>query len=204
VIVIDDFLPDFELAKRFIADVEYSDYEFGGKWYTGVGQVTLPVKALIEREVGPIKIKHNHLRIGRKDTPLTHYIHTDNYGTALAMVLCLQSPDCVSGTAFWRHKETGLDRLELPDTRTVLDSEELCSDAAIAQRWRRFAYFDKAIKDESAWEMTELVESIENRALIFDANMFHSRWPKTLPVESGDKPRIVCTVFFDRLQNETA
>lgn len=185
-IVIDDFLPDFELAKRFIADVEYSDYEFGGKCYTGVGQVTLPVKALIEREIGPIKIKHNHLRIGRKDTPLTHYIHTDRYGTEYGFVLCLSAPDCASGTAFWTHKETGLERLP----------EHSSSDM--------FSYFDGELKKEEGWYINGLVDSVENRAIIFEADKFHSRWPKTLPVESGDKPRIVCTVFFDRLQNETA
>jgi len=198
-IVIDDFLPDFDLVKSFIADVEYGDYEMEGKHYTGVGQVTLPVKALIERRLGPVKIKANHLRMARSDTPLTHYIHTDNYGTALGMVLCLQAPDCPSGTAFWRHKETGLDRLELPDTKTVLDSEELCSDAAIVARWRRFSYFNEAIQNEDEWEMTELVESVENRAVIFETNRFHSRWPKDMPIALGEKPRIVCTVFFDKL-----
>lgn len=174
--VIDNFLPDFDLVKRFIADVEYGDYEMEGKHYTGVGQVTLPVKALLEQHLGPIKIKANHLRIARNDTPLTHYIHTDNYGTALVMVLCLQASDCLTGTAFWTHKESGLDSLELPD---------------------KFEYFNNAIKNEDEWGMSELVESKENRALIFEANLFHSRWPKVMPI--GAKPRIVSTVFFDKL-----
>jgi hypothetical protein len=178
-IVIDDFLPDFDLVKSFIADVEYGDYEMEGKHYTGVGQVTLPVKALIEKRLGPIKIKANHLRMARSDTPLTHYIHTDNYGTALGMVLCLQAPDCPSGTAFWRHKETGLDRIEM--------------DKDV------FEYFDEELKNPDAWEMTELVESAENRAVIFETNRFHSRWPKDMPIALGEKPRIVCTVFFDKL-----
>ena len=180
-IVIDDFLPDFELVKRFISETKYGDYELGGKKYTGVGQVTLPVKALIEQRVGPIKIKHNHLRLGRRDTPLTHGIHTDRYGTAYGFVLCLSAPECSSGTAFWTHKETGMDRLPEGSSQDM------------------FTYFNDELKKEEEWFVSEMVESVENRALIFEADRFHSRWPMTLPIEATEKPRIVCTAFFDKL-----
>lgn len=180
-IVIDNFLPDIKLAQKLIADVEFGDCGYLGKVYSGFSQVTLPVKLLIEEVVGPISIRLSHLRKGTKATPLTHYIHADSYGASMGFVLCLSAPACQTGTAFWTHKETNLHKLPVPTPPDL------------------FEYLDKEIKDVSKWEMTSMVEAKENRALIFESSLFHSRWPEVLPIEEGEKPRIVCTVFFDKL-----
>lgn len=178
-IVIDDFLPDFDLVRKFVDGVEYGDHEFMGKTYTGFGQVTLPLKALIEEVCGPVSIRMSHLRLGTKATPLTHYIHADNCGASWAMVLCLSQPNVETGTAFWTHKETGLERLPMPCPPEL------------------FVKLDHDLPDVSKWTLTEMVESKENRAIVFESARFHSRFPKVLPIEPGDKPRIVSTTFFD-------
>lgn len=174
--IIDNFLPDIALVNQFIADTHYGEHELLGKTYTGFGRVSLPVKALIEREMGPVSIRVCYLRKGTKDTPLTHYIHADRAVAKYAFVLCLSEPDCESGTAFWTHKETGLSALPVPTPSDV------------------FSMLDADLKDESKWKQTGFVETKANRAVIFDAAMFHSRWPKVIESET---PRIVCTVFFD-------
>ena len=174
--IIDNFLPDIGIVKRHITDVEYGEHELLGKKYTGFGRVSLPVKALIEKTTGPISIRVCYLRKGGRDTPLTYNIHADRAVASHAFVLCINEPECESGTMFWRHKGTGLDALPVP---TPLDV---------------FAMLDADLHDESKWEQTEFVPSRENRALIFDSARFHSRWPKVIDSET---PRIVCTAFFD-------
>lgn len=174
--IIDDFLPDLPLVKKFIEGTEYVNHDLLGKIYTGFGRVSLPVKALIEEEMGPVSIRVCYLRKGAKDTPLTHYIHADRAVAKYAFVLCLSEPDCSSGTAFWTHKETGLSALPVPTPPDL------------------FQLLDADLTDETKWRQTGFVESKENRAVIFDAAMFHSRWPKVIESET---PRIVCTAFFD-------
>ncbi len=178
-IVIDDFLPDFELVKKFVSGVEYGEHLYMGKMYTGFGPVTIPLKALIEEVCGPVSIRLSHLRLGTKATPLTHYIHADIAGAKWGMVLCLSQPECETGTAFWTHTETGMDRMPFPTPPEI------------------FRKLDDDIEDERLWTMTDMVPAKENRALFFESARFHSRYPKNLPIEPGDKPRIVCTTFFD-------
>ena len=182
-IVIDDFLPDLAIVQRAIVGVEYGDHEFMGKTYTGFGAVTLPLKALIEEVCGPISIRVSHLRKGTKATPLTHYIHADAAAAKWGMVLCLSQPKTETGTAFWKHLETGLEALPIPTPPEL------------------FAKLDRDLTDLSKWTMTEMVPTVENRALIFEAARFHSRSPKNLDIPEGEKPRIVCTTFFDLNQD---
>ena len=177
--IIDDFLPDFELVRKFTEGVEYGDHEFFGKMYKGIAPVVLPVKALIEEVCGPVSIRLSHLRLGNSKTPLTHYIHADNAGASWAMVLCLSQPDIKTGTAFWTHKETGLDRLPMPCPPDI------------------FNKLDRDLTDLSQWICTEVVETKENRALIFESARFHSRHPEHLTIGETEKPRIVSTTFFD-------
>lgn len=182
ILVVDNFIPDFNVVKEVIKDVKYGDHEFMGKNYTGWGSVTLPLKMLIEKKLGfPVAVYQSHLRMGRMDTPLTHYIHADNAGAEFGLVYYLSVPDCRTGTAFWRHKELGLQAC--PDD---------CDDEL-------FSRLDADIRDPSLWEMTGFVDAKENRALFFDSSMFHSRWPEVIPVAVGDKPRLVSTTFFNRL-----
>jgi hypothetical protein len=174
--IIDNFLPDIALVKQFIADTEYGEHNLLGKTYTGFGKVSLPVKALIEEVMGPVSIRICYLRKGAKDTPLTYNIHADLAAAKYAFVLCLSEPDVPSGTMFWKHKETGLTELPFPTPPEL------------------FLKLDADLHDVSKWEQVELIESKENRAVIFESARFHSRWPMVI---DSEKPRIVCTAFFE-------
>lgn len=177
--VADNFLQDFEVVREMVTQATFSDFEFLGSKYSGFAQVTLPLRALIEDAVGfNVDFFMSHLRIGKRSTPLTNTIHADNYGAQYAMVLHFNKPACKTGTAFWRHRETGLYRMQ--------QDENL------------FKFLDGEVKDESKWEMINLVEAEENRAVFFDSAQFHSRWPHTLPIEENETPRLVSTIFFNR------
>lgn len=181
--VIDNFIPNFDAVKPLLDGVEFGDHIYKGKNYTGFGKVTLPIKKLIEEEMGfMVQFKQSHVRVGRSNTPLTHYIHSDSCDAQYACVLYFNEPACDTGTMFWEHKSTGLDRMEQP-----VDSD-------------LFEMLSKHISDEAYWNKMEYVKAKANRAVIFDSSLFHSRYPQALPIEDGQTPRLVSTIFFDKIE----
>ncbi len=181
----DDFLPNFDTCLGLLKDVKYGDFVYNNKKYTGVGQATLPVKALIEDTLGvKVMVKNSHLRKGNKNTKLTHYIHADSPEAQYAMVLHLKTPRCKTGTAFWQHKYTGLHSLPQQFGKALFD------------------VIDNDTWNENKWNLTEFCESKPNRAVFFDSSLFHSRWPKNLPLEENEEPRLVFVCFFDVIKPE--
>lgn len=181
--VVDDFLPDFETVQNVLKNTEFGDYFLNGKKYTGFCNALLPVKLLMEEYLGyKISIQLGHIRKGTKDTPLTHYIHADNYGARRAFVLFLSDPSVETGTAFWTHKELGIDCL--PNDC----SEEL------------FSRLDNDIKDTSKWEMNRYLPAKKNRAIFFDGMLFHSRHPEHLQIDDSGTPRLNVALFWEPLK----
>lgn len=184
--VIDNFIPNFDVVKPLLEGVEFSDHIYKGKNYTGFGKVTLPLKKLIEEEMGfMIEFKQSHVRVGRENTPLTHYIHSDSCDAQYACVLYFNEPACDTGTMFWEHKHTGLDRMGQPVDPDL------------------FEMLSKHISDESHWNKLEYVQAKANRAVIFDSSLFHSRYPQVLPIKDGEVPRLVSTIFFNKIEVPT-
>ncbi len=185
--VVDEFAPDlfFNTIKSLVDGVDFTEYEYAGKSYVGVGGVTLPVKKLIEKHMGkPVTFTMSHVRLGNKHTPLTNYIHADNAACKYALVWYLSEPPCETGTCFWLHNETQTDRMPWPPPKDLWEA------------------VDKDTADESKWTKLEYVEAKENRAVLFDSQLYHSRYPKDLPLEEDDVPRLVCVVFFNVVGEE--
>ena len=181
----DDFLPNFDACLELANGLEYGNHTHNGKNYTGVGNATLPVKALMEETLGvKIKVNQSHFRLGNKTTKLTHYIHADSPEAQYAMVLHMTTPACKSGTAFWQHKYTGLHNLPQKYGKALFD------------------VLDQDTWNENRWNLTDFAESKANRAVFFDSSLFHSRWPKNLPIEENETPRLVFVVFFDVIKPE--
>lgn len=216
--IVPEFMPDFERFKPILLNVAYGDHEFFGKKYTGIGPVTFPIRSLIEEAVGfEVNIRVSHVRFGLRSTPLTNVIHSDHVGCEYAMVWTIQTPDCESGTAFWRHKETGTDRFpvaEAPVWPGPQDKEKIPAYIALNRKaveaYRQevlakakanretFERFNTDSDDESKWTMMSLVPNVENQAVFFDSTMWHSRWPRELPIADDEKPRVVVATMFDR------
>lgn len=91
------------------------------------------------------------------------YIHSDREDGEYTCVCYLSDHDDVSGTAFYRHRATGL--------RAMPTFEEMKDP--------RFSGLktDMVKGGEREWEQTDFVRGFFNRAVIFHAPLFHSRIP---------------------------
>jgi hypothetical protein len=180
--IIDEFTPPefYKTVRSLIYGVDFTEYEFAGKTYLGVAGLTLPIKKHIERHMGKeVEFTMSHVRMGNENTPLTNYIHADNAACKYACVWYLNEPECETGTQFWLHNETNMDRMPWPPPKDLWDA------------------VDKDTRDEDKWTKLEYAEAKANRAVLFDSQLFHSRYPKDLPLTAEMEPRIVCVVFFN-------
>lgn len=91
------------------------------------------------------------------------YIHSDREDGEFTCVCYLSQHDDVSGTAFYRHRKTGL--LEMPTLNELQDN-----------KYAELKY-DMVSGGEGQWEQTDFVRGFFNRAVIFAAPLFHSRIP---------------------------
>lgn len=93
------------------------------------------------------------------------YIHSDRETGDHTAVVYLSEHDEPYGTAFFKHKPTGLIRMP-----TFAEMEAMGEDGEQLKK-------DMVSRDPDRWEQLAMVEGKYNRALIFDAPLFHSRFP---------------------------
>lgn len=109
-------------------------------------------------------------------------IHADNIiegkKTAFASVLYISTgaETSTNGTAFWKHHIHGL---RLNDDVT---NEE----------------FDRLIIEDSndlkKWDLVNIAWAVPNRRVLYDSNLFHSKWPQEITVGT----RIVLVCFYTK------
>lgn len=186
VIVADGFAAEPWGIRTNALGLDYSgSKEFDGHPYKGVGLGYTPnLKTKIERLVGfEIEIKLAFFRSGAKQFPLTTYIHADRNCGQFAGILYLNpGPEKFSGTAFWKHRSTGL--RVLPASLSDADAKQWDDDG----------------QDESKWELLSVVENQFNRFVCYPTKLFHSRYPNEQSHESIQDARLVWVVFFDRVK----
>jgi hypothetical protein len=117
------------------------------------------------------------------------YIHSDREAGAYTAVVYLSSHEEPYGTAFYRHKRTGL--LEMP---SFIEMEQL----GIAEELKA----DMVSRDPYKWEQVGQIEGKYNRALIFKAPLFHSRFPVTGIGENEKNGRLVWVSHFYKLAGD--
>jgi hypothetical protein len=113
------------------------------------------------------------------------YIHSDReMGQLTCIVYLSDHPNDISGTAFYRHRATGL--REMPSVAEM-------------EKNGTFEQFKKDMVEGSneAWEQVDFVRGIFNRAVIFYAPLFHSRWPMHGLGSQPDDARMICATHFD-------
>ena len=104
-----------------------------------------------------------------------NYIHTDgDMGQWTALLYLNPRPDPGDGTIFWRHVSGALGS-DAPDDVALLDNR---------QTW----------KDLTQWEPVGHVDAKFGRALLFEADRFHSR-AIAKNYGTGDDARLVQVVF---------
>jgi hypothetical protein len=129
----------------------------------------------IEAAVGPVEPFGTGYRLNYAGELPNHAIHSDMGWGTHAAVLYLKEGD--SGTAFWRHKATGADRIAVGDFDLY---------AKIEGDW----------DDASAWELIELQPCVYGEGIIYDNSRFHSRWPFEAFGTTPDDGRLIAVAFF--------
>jgi len=108
------------------------------------------------------------------------YIHSDREDGEFTCVCYLSQHQDVSGTAFYRHRVTGL--REMPTFEEMKDP----TFAGLKM--------DMVVGGEAEWEQTDFVRGFFNRAVIFKAPLFHSRIP-LLGIGESEKPETARMVW---------
>ncbi len=143
--------------------------EFGPDHYTGlnyIGRHTEMVRQLAGVCGQPIYPNAMFFRVTNADT-LAAYVHTDREdGEYTAIVYLSKHEDESSGTRFFQHRRTGAYVME--------SHEELLKKP---DEFARLKAEMMGASDEH-WKELHFVRGLYNRALIFDARLFHARSPK--------------------------
>ena len=169
--VIDDFLTYPDAVRQSALDSGFGTWapskgKVGSSIYTGMnytGLHAIPLHALAVAQGGAVFPNSMFFRVSNVDTEKA-YIHSDREMGSRTCILYLSKHEEVTGTAFWRHKRSGL--VEMPSFAEQDEkglAEELAADMVSA--------------DPEKWEQIDFVRGFHNRALIFHAPLFHSRCP---------------------------
>lgn len=175
--VIDDFHPYPQALREHALHQIYEDWPGpDGEVYKRICRLEIPgIRHLVERVMGPVEMLGMAYRINHSQEKPNAAIHSDmGWGTHALVLYLSEGP---SGTAFWRHRNTGTDYIAPGD---VWLFEQICSD------WN----------DESKWEQRQFVEMKMNRALIYESALFHSRYPFEAFGRDEVSGRLIVVAFF--------
>ena len=170
-VVVDDFCEDIENVVASVHAAGFATWkpnkgEVGTSVYDGMGfwgNHALMLKSIIPA-VGSVIVPNSMFfrvtNVGMEKA----YIHSDRETGNWTCVAYLSEHEEPSGTAFFRHKPTGL--IEMPSFQEM-------KDMGIFESLKE----DIVSRDPDKWEQIDYVEGKYNRALIFYAPLFHSRFP---------------------------
>lgn len=189
-LVVDDFCPDIEQVVESVHKAGFDTWrpnkgEVGSSVYEGMGfwgDHALMLRPLI-REVGAVVVPNSMFFRNTNKGMERAYIHSDRETGNYTCVAYLSQHDEPSGTAFFRHKRTGLTHMP-----SFLDMQ----DMGILEELKE----DMVSRDPDKWEQLDMVEGKYNRALIFEAPLFHSRYPLEGIGKTSDEGRLVWVSHF--------
>lgn len=190
--VIDNFYFAPKALLLAAQTLDYSTKEHEGHKYNGVSTDFEPenIAGLIGISLGaPVKVGINYFRLGVTTEKATTHIHADNAIDPFASVLYLNdAPKGVrAGTAFWRHKEYGIDAM--PTAEWIAANTKLSVEDFIKQ-------LNEDGNDESKWELVSLVGQKANRFVTYPSHIFHSRYPQEAWGSSPKDGRLIWTGFY--------
>lgn len=184
-LIIDNFLNDFESFRDHCDGVDYKGVEnpVDGVFYPGVSadipdhiaaEVVLKLNECFGVEIKPGEM---FLRLSTASVDAPHQAHTDATMGQYGMMLYLNRlEDCIGGTSFVIHKETGL--CENPVNKKQEDI------------WRQDT------NNRDSWSILDMCSMIPNRVCIFDANKMHRAEPIGGFGVNAFDGRLVLVFFF--------
>lgn len=118
------------------------------------------------------------------------YVHSDRETGDFTCVAYLSEHDEKTGTGFYRHRRTGLERMPSFD--------EMREQPEEFQRLK-----DEMVRgSEEDWELIEFVPAAFNRAVVFEAPLFHARFPRHGFGSTPEEGRMVWVSHFMILRGD--
>lgn len=188
----DYFAPDAPGVRRAVVDGGFSTVQWvDGATYTGISQHQVPhwhdrIAELIGETVIP---RVSFFRINFKGELPHKWVHSDTIGGEYAGVLYLNLPEqCQGGTAFWKHKRLGMDRL--------LPKEELAAMGIDPEGFYDMMPHEWGKKE--MWEQVAFVPMKWNRFVTYPSALFHSRFPHEAFGDTSEDGRLYWACFYDK------
>ena len=176
-LIIDDAIPDAAGLRAEALRAPYIDWPgYDGQVYKRVALVNVPgLQAAIEAAMGPVDMLGMGYRLNFNGELPNQSVHSDlGWGTHAAVLYLSDGP---GGTALWRHKATGTERIDAGQADLL---ERIGSD------W----------DDASAWDQVGLAEMKLGRLVIYESALFHSRWPFAAFGTDPETGRLIAVAFF--------
>lgn len=196
--IIDDFLDD-PLALRSMALRMRYAIEGTYPGLNSVETIRLPgIEQFVSRLTGePLRAmpppgSHGHCRLSLASDPAEPNVHVDPSHWTGVLYLSLER-DCQSGTDFFVHKRTGIDRVP----RSLEELERI--------GYRSYTDFQREVvdrdgPDRSAWELSSRVAMRFNRLVLLQPQYWHTSGSGFgSSVENG---RLVYLMFFRRADQD--
>lgn len=190
--IVDDFFGDIEAIRAEIETFTRADTvnPRDGKVYSNItvpAQNSRTVELIGEKLAAilhmPVQLTLVLSRLCLAGGYAPYHAHSDSFmGSLGTIVIYMNKPEhCQGGTAFLRHKATGL---EVWDKKTP---------PALTKK------LDADVSDPSKWETVFFVPMKENRATIYSGKLLHQSEPTDGFGSSKEDGRIVLAALFDPL-----
>ena len=170
-IVVDDFCEDIDTVIHSAKAAGFGTWKpnkgkVGSSVYEGIGFYGshAPMLKSIIGAMGKVIVPNTVFFRLTNEGFEKAYIHSDREAGNYTCVAYLSDHETSSGTAFFRHKPTGL--LHMP---SFAEMQEMGIEEQMIE--------DMVSRDPDVWEQVGYVEGQKNRAVIFKAPLFHSRHP---------------------------
>lgn len=191
----DGFAPDVLEVREMVVAGGFSIVTWvDGATYTGISLFQVPRwhERIAELIGEPVIPRVSFFRINYKGELPHKWVHSDTIGGKYAGVLYLNLPEeCQGGTAFWKHKELGMDRLLPKGELAEMGIEPDGFYEMMPTEWGK----------KEAWEQTDFVPMKWNRFVTYPSALFHSRFPHEAFGTTPKDGRLYWACFYDK-ENE--
>lgn len=190
-LVQDHFAADAEVVRQTVIQGGFST-ERGpdGAEYTGINETAVPhwhdrIAEVIGKKITP---RLSCFRLNLKGEMPHSWVHSDDICAQWASVLYLNPAEqCQGGTAFWKHRALGMERLLQEDEMRESGMEPAAFHAFMTREW----------KDLTFWQMTMLLPMAFNRFITYPTSYFHSRYPFEGFGSGPQDGRLIWVCFYD-------
>lgn len=163
--------------REHALEADYLDFTgFDGETYKRISMQTLPALLhAVEHQMGPVHLHATLFRANYGGELPNAAIHADyGWGTHVG-VLYLSEGE--TGTAFWQHLATGQVRINKDNLQYL-------------------PYVEKDWNDTSKWRVRTAVQAKLGRLIIYEADLFHSRFPFSADGQGMEDGRLSANIFF--------